>query len=140
MKTKLLTFHHIGIATKNIARTKRIFENFGLRMSEAIHVPSQRVNVCFSQKGGHPQIELIEPAEKDSPIHNILNKVGTTPCHFCYQTPELDQASKYLKEHGFLLINGPSRSNALDDNRICFFYNKHFGLIEVVEIKKDEEE
>jgi len=67
-----------------------------------------------------------------------LSKVGTSPYHLCYQTPELDRASKYLKSLGFLLINGPSPSNALDDNNICFFYHKHFGLIEVVEMREDE--
>ena len=138
MKKSLFTFHHIAVATRSIAQTKRIFEDFGLGMGRIIHVPSQKVNVCFSQKEGHPQVELIEPAGEDSPIHNILSKVGTSPYHLCYQTPELDRASKYLKSLGFLLINGPSPSNALDDNNICFFYHKHFGLIEVVEMREDE--
>jgi len=135
MTKELLIFHHIGIATKNLTETKRIFEGFGLRLGEPIHVPSQKVNVCFSQRNSHPQIELIEPAAKDAPIHNILNKVGTSPYHLCYQTPDLDSATKTLKQLGFLRLKDPSPSNALDDNKICFFYHKHFGVLEVVEMR-----
>jgi len=133
-------FHHIGFATKNIARTKRIFKDLGLEMGKIIHVPSQKVKVCFSHCENHPLIELIEPAGEDSPVRNILNKVGTSPYHICYQTAELDRASEYLRELDFLLIKGPTPSNALKDNKICFFYNNYFGLIEVVEVKEPSKE
>lgn len=137
---KSFIFHHIGIATRNLAKTKKIFEELGLNMSEAIPVPGQKVNVCFSRDVDHPRIELVEPATEDSPVNNILDKVGSSPYHLCYETPDLDHAIPFLRKHGFLLISGPSSSKALDDNRICFCYHNKIGLIEIVEINREPKE
>jgi len=138
MNAPPLLFHHIGIATKNLAQTKKIYEKLGLIFGETIHVPRQKVNVCFSRQGSHPQIELIEPAAEDSPINNILDLIGTTPYHFCYKTDDLGRTSAFLRDQGFLIMNDPGPSNALNENRICFYYHKHLGVVEVVEIRDRE--
>ena len=140
MIIKSFKFHHIGIATRNLAKTKKIFEGLGLTMSETTPVPGQKVNVCFSRDVDHPRIELVEPATDDSPVNNFLDKVGSSPYHLCYETPDLDLAIPFLRKHGFLLISEPSPSIALDDNRICFCYHNKIGLIEIVETKSKPEE
>lgn len=128
-----LDFHHIGIATKNISRAKKLYENMGYSVSEVMYVPSQKVNVCFANKGLHPTIEIIEPADSQSPVQTFLDKVGSTPYHLCYRTTDLKTATQELKALSFMPIGSPFVSGPLSNQTTCFFYNVHIGLIEVTE-------
>ena len=129
-----MEFHHIGVATCNINKSIEIFEKMGFISEEVIFDELQKVNICFLRKSGHPDIELIEPANEKSPVRNILDKVGTTPYHFCYYTNDILQEIISLKKKKFLLVVNPVEAIAFNNKRICFCYNKDFGLIEVVEI------
>lgn len=128
-----LEFHHVGVATKHMARARGLYESLGYRVSEVVAVPSQRVNVCFVDKQGHPTIELIEPADEEAPIQTILAKVGSTPYHLCYQTPDLDGARRELKARGFMPLGAAFASGPLAEQQTQFFYNASIGMIEVTE-------
>lgn len=65
----------------------------------------------------------------------ILDKVGVSPYHTCYQVSDIDDAIRKLKKMRFMPLSKPVIACALDDNKICFLYNKDVGLIELVEIK-----
>lgn len=127
-------FHHIGYATDNLEETKIFFSGLGYIPGEVIHVPSQKVKVCFLNKFDHPQIELITSAAIDSPIENILKKCGSGPYHLCYSVKDMKLAVEYLKKEKFVILNRPVISNAIDDQLIIFAYKKGLGLIEIVEI------
>jgi methylmalonyl-CoA/ethylmalonyl-CoA epimerase len=128
-----LEFHHVGIATKHMARARGLYESLGYRVSAIVAVPSQRVNVCFVEKAGHPTIELIEPADEESPILTILAKVGSSPYHLCYRTPDLGLARKELKAKGLLPLGATFVSGPLADQQTQFFYSASIGMIEVTE-------
>jgi methylmalonyl-CoA/ethylmalonyl-CoA epimerase len=128
-----MKFHHIGHATVNIKRSICIFEQMGFVADKVIHDENQNVNICFVRKEGHPDIELVEPANDTSPVQNILNKVGTGPYHFCYTTEDIMQEIEKLKQNRFIIVVKPVKASAFNSKRISFCYNKDFGLIEIVE-------
>jgi methylmalonyl-CoA/ethylmalonyl-CoA epimerase len=127
-------FHHIGFATDDLAGTKTLFIKMGYIPGEEVIVPLQKVKVCFLNKPGHPQIELITSADITSPIDNILKKCGAGPYHFCYSVNDINDALESLKREKFIILNKPVKSNAIDDHCIIFAFRKNYGLIEVVEI------
>jgi methylmalonyl-CoA/ethylmalonyl-CoA epimerase len=131
-----LKFHHIGFATDNLDDTKAFFEKLGYTSGENVYVPSQKVTVCFLNKVGQPQIELITSAGDDSPVVTILRKCGPGPYHLCFSVNCINSAIEDLRKEKFIILNKPALSNAIDDNSIIFAYKKSYGLIEIVEIRE----
>jgi methylmalonyl-CoA/ethylmalonyl-CoA epimerase len=127
------TFHHIGIATRDISKTAKYYIEAGFYMSEIIIDPIQKVKISFLTKEQMPRIELLEPAADDSPVSQILEKSGTGPYHICYEVNNIEETIKDLKKNRFLPLFKPVRAVALDNRLICFLYNTEVGLIEILE-------
>ena len=131
-----LEFDHLGLATKDMARARKLLSNLGYTVSEVVPVPVQTVNVCFARSPGHPTIELIEPASDGSPIEKILEKVGSGPYHLCYRTVDLSVTARELKARGFIALGPEFVSGPLGEQRTGFFHNASIGMIEVTETKR----
>jgi methylmalonyl-CoA/ethylmalonyl-CoA epimerase len=129
-----MEFHHIGVATSNIIKSSNIYKQLGFVSDEIIYDEVQNVNICFLRKSGHPAIELVEPVNEKSPVWNILDKIGTSPYHFCYNTTDIINEIQNLKKSKFIVVVNPVPAIAFRNKRICFCYHKDFGLIEIVEI------
>lgn len=126
-------FHHIGIATDSILKTSSYYLKMGYVMSEVMYDPVQDVNISFLKKDGMPEIELLEPNSSASPVSRTLEKLGVTPYHVCYSVPDIDVALLELRREKFLPLFKPVGAVALSNKKICFLFNKNFGLIELVE-------
>ncbi|MEI7661272.1 MAG: VOC family protein [Bacteroidota bacterium] len=129
-----LIFHHIGVAVFSIEETSKYYREAGYTITDTRYDPVQDVNICFIFKEGNPCIELIEPISEKSPVAQILQKKGVSPYHFCYQTPDIQESITRLKKIKFIVLSKPVAAVALDQNIICFLFNKHLGLIELVQI------
>ena len=99
-----LVFHHIGIACRDIDKTREFYLGLGYTASPVVDDPLQHVRICFLDKEGAPRLELLQPLDDQS-----------------------------LRTKRFLLVSGPVPACALGDRRIAFLYNKNNGLIELVE-------
>ena len=131
---EFLTFHHIGIACRDIEKSKAFYIEQGYTAASTVHDPLQRVHVCFLEKQGAPRLELLEPVGEDSPVARTLASAGVTPYHFCYEVEDLDAAIAHLRsKRRFLLVNGPVPACAMGNRRVAFMFQKHTGLIELVE-------
>jgi methylmalonyl-CoA/ethylmalonyl-CoA epimerase len=129
-----LSFHHIGYAVKSIVDSKKSFESFGYTASAEVNDEVQRVKVCFLFKTNHPILELVQGLqEKESPVSQYLEKNGVTPYHLCYSVSNIYQAVGELRQKGFLVLFEPTPAVALNQRKICYLFNKHTGLIELVE-------
>lgn len=131
-----LDFHHIGVATHDMDPAVRIYEGLGYAATLRITDPIQKVNVVMMNRDGHPTIEILSPAAEDSPIDNVLKKMGATPYHTCYEVPDLDQALADLRKAYFRPISKPVPAVAFDNRRIVFVYNRRVGLVELLERTK----
>ena len=134
-----LSFHHIGIACRNIDETSVFYTALGYIKTETVYDSIQNVHISFLIKQGQPCVELISPHDETSPVNKNLQKNGVSPYHICYETENLEEAVAELKKQRFLVVSKPSRAVALGGRRVCFLFSKAAGLIELVESGVREE-
>ena len=128
-----MTFHHIGVAVFDIDSTASLYEAGGYHRSKVVFDPIQNVNICWLTRFNSPTIELLSPVDDHSPINQTLGKVGVSPYHFCYAVEDVDQAIIKLRRQRYVLISKPVPAVAIRGSRVAFLFNKHVGLIELVE-------
>lgn len=128
-----LTFHHIGVATHNIAATAEMYVRAGYKCSDTVVDPLQNVEICFLYKEGMPTVELISPLNENSPVVKTLVKCGVTPYHCCYVTRNMQQDISELKKQKYMLVSKPQVACALGNKHVAFLFHKDVGLIELLE-------
>lgn len=134
------SFHHIGVAVHDIEATAQFYDLTGwTRIIETSYDPCQNVRACFYSKDGFPTVELIEAVDETSPMTKILDKTGVGPYHFCYGVDNMEDSIKKLKSLRFMPTSRPVPSTGIPGRRVCFLYNRNFGLIELVENHRTEE-
>ena len=102
-----LTFHHIGIACRDILKSQQFYISMGYRATDIVDDPLQHVRVCFLDKEGAPRLELLEPLDDQSPVARTLATVGVTPYHFCYEVEDIEAAMAALRQQRFLPVKEP---------------------------------
>lgn len=128
-----MKFHHLGVAVKNINETAAVYVAGGYNQSEIIFDPEQNVNICWLTKQGMPVVELLEAVDESSPVNKTLEKNGVTPYHTCYVVDDIEQTIKDLRRMKYVVVSKPVGAVAIHGCRVSFLYNKHVGLIELVE-------
>lgn len=131
--TQQLTFHHVGIACREIDKTIGFYLSMGYVAAPVMDDPLQHVRVCFLDKPHAPRLELLEPLDDANPVSRTLATVGVTPYHMCYEVSDIELAIRQLRDQRFLLVSGPLPACALDNRRVAFLFQKNSGLIELVE-------
>lgn len=129
----MLTFHHIGIACRDIAKTQAFYLQMGYTASPIVEDPLQHVRISFLEKDGAPRLELLEPLDEKNPVARTLATAGVSPYHMCYEVQDIEAAIADLRRQRFLLVNDPVPACAMENRRIAFLYQKNNGLIELVE-------
>lgn len=128
-----IRFHHFGIACKDIDKTSDCYRGIGYEVGEVVFDPLQNVNICFLTHPTMPLVELLSPVDKNSPVIQILDKVGVTPYHTCYEVNDLDSAIKTFRRQRYVVVAKPKDACAIENRRVSFLYNPDMGLIELVE-------
>ena len=99
-----MKLHHIGIVVKNIQES--LGELTQYLDFESTTVPSlvgsQKVNICFL-KTNNVFLELIEPAEENSPISNFIKKGGGFH-HLCFEVDDIHLELEKMKKNGARII------------------------------------
>lgn len=126
-------FHHIGVAVNDIESTATVYVNGGYLRSETLFDPIQNVNICWLTKDGMPTVELLAPINETSPVNKILEKNGVSPYHICYEVNDMDIVINNLRKQKYVMVCKPVPAVAIHNCKVCFLFNKHVGLIELVE-------
>jgi methylmalonyl-CoA/ethylmalonyl-CoA epimerase len=99
-----LKLHHIGIVVENIQ--KSLGELTKYLDFESTTMPSlvgsQKVNICFL-KTNNVFLELIEPAEENSPISNFIKKGGGFH-HLCFEVDDIHLELEKMKKNGVRIV------------------------------------
>lgn len=96
--------------------------------------PHQKVRVAFlSTRPGDAQIELVQPASEDSPVHRFLFEKGGGLHHACYETPDLEAQISEMRSRGALLAKRPKPAVAFEGRRIAWLITKEGFLVELLE-------
>lgn len=132
-----MKLHHIGIVVPKIQDS--IGELVKFLKFDTIGIPtligSQKVNVCFL-KIGTINLELIEPAEKNSPVSSFLSDGGGFH-HLCFEVDDIHLELEKMKKNGARVIVNVVKG--FEDRLIAFvkldMKNTNCKLIELAEKK-----
>lgn len=127
--------NHIGYLTDDIAATAKQFEIFGHCADEVIHDDTQRTRICFLRKEGELVIELVEPYADNKTMQRMLAKGGVTPYHICFEVDDVEKEYQYLTDNDWLALFKPVTAPAFGNRKICYFWKREIGLIELVNKK-----
>ena len=133
-----LKLHHIGIVVQNINESLGEISNFLSFESTSLPtlVGSQKVNICFL-KTNSVYIELIEPADPDSPIISFVKEGGGFH-HLCFEVDDIQQEIDKMVKKGARLVVAPVKG--FEDRLIAFLMlnmkKTKCNLIELVGPKK----
>jgi len=99
-----LKLHHIGIVVENIQKSLGDLTKYLDFESTTVPslVGSQKVNICFL-KTNNVFLELIEPAEENSPISNFIKKGGGFH-HLCFEVDDIHLELEKMKKNGAHII------------------------------------
>jgi len=132
-----LKLHHIGIVVKNIQKSLgelNQYLNFESTTVPSL-VGSQKVNICFL-KTNNVFLELIEPAQENSPISDFVKKKGGFH-HLCFEVDDIHVELERMKKNGARVIVDVVKGF---ENRLTAFVmldmkNTNCNLIELAEKK-----
>lgn len=126
--------HHYGLATQSIDKSVSAFLSLGYeKVTEIIHDPIQGVYLLFLKNKNDHLIELVAPADEKNPVTKIINKVGNSLYHICYEVADIEEQIAILKKERFIVVVAPVEAVAFNNRKICFLYHPSIGLIELLE-------
>ncbi len=98
---------HLGIAVRSIEQALGFYQGqLGLAVTGRETVAQEKVRVAMLPLAGS-RIELLEPAEADSPVGRFLEKRGEGLHHVALRVPNLNETVEKLRAAGARLLNEP---------------------------------
>ena len=137
--TMLKKINHIALAVDNMDDAAKFYQNcLGLELSGIETVSVQKTKVGFFQIG-ESSIELVQPAEPDSPLHKFLATRGPGVHHICFEVDDLEAEIKNLLEKGAAMIDHKPRPGA-HNAKVAFIHPQSANgvLIELVELPREK--
>ena len=129
--------NHIAIAVNNIEETALFYQNIlGLNLSDIEVVIAQKTRAGFL-KIGESNIELVQPAEPDSPLVKFLETKGQGIHHICFEVDDVEAEVKDFLRKGVTMIDQKPKPGA-HDTKVAFIHPKSSSgvLIELCEPRK----
>ena len=119
----ILKIEHLGIAVKNAADSKSVFEKLlGAEAYKEEAVESEGVKTVFYQLG-ESKLELLEATDPSSAISKYLDKNREGIHHLALAVDDIYAEIKRLKKEGFVFINETPKKGA-DNKLIAFIHPK----------------
>jgi methylmalonyl-CoA/ethylmalonyl-CoA epimerase len=133
----LKKINHIAVAVNNLEEASKFYQTvLGLTLSGVEVVTAQKTKVGFF-KIGESNIELVQPAEPDSPLVKFLETKGQGIHHICFEVDDIEAEVKAYLEKGATMVDQNPRPGA-HDTKVAFVHPKSSGgvLIELCEFPK----
>ena len=137
---KLGPLNHVGVAVPSLPEAIETYRTLygSTDITEPFDMPAQGVKVCFVNLP-NSQIELIEPLNEESPIHNFIQKNPKGgQHHVCFEVDDIHEAVSVMKERGATVLGEP-RIGA-HGTLIIFVHPKNTNgvLVELMESPKGD--
>ena len=129
-----IKFHHFGLAVREPEEAFRYLNLLGYTEGRVEYDPLQRVNVAMRHHAEMPDVEVIWPQEKPSPIDGILKGRDSMIYHLCYSAPHPQAALAELERGGLQVFNvvEPRPAVLFDGAPVSFYMVSGIGLIELI--------
>jgi methylmalonyl-CoA/ethylmalonyl-CoA epimerase len=125
-----MTFHHIGIATKDIDETlvyiKKVYKNIDT-ISEIIYDKLQDASLCMVTLKDGINIELVSGNQV-----NGYTKKRISLYHTCWEVDNINEAIERQVDSGAFLVSEPKEAILFNNRRVAFVYSD-IGLVELLE-------
>jgi len=134
----LKKINHIAVAVTNVEEAANFYQNvLGLTLSGVEVVTAQKTKVGFF-KIGESNIELVEPAEPDSPLVKFLEAKGQGIHHICFEVDDIESVIRDFVEKGATMVDQKPRPGA-HNTKVAFIHPKTSNgvLIELCEFPKE---
>jgi len=137
---KLGPLNHVGVAVPSLPDAIETYKTLygATDITEPFDMPAQGVKVCFVNLP-NSQIELIEPLNEESPIHNFIEKNPKGgQHHVCFEVADIHEAVEVMKSRGATVLGEP-RIGA-HGTPIVFVHPKNTNgvLVELMETPKGD--
>jgi methylmalonyl-CoA/ethylmalonyl-CoA epimerase len=133
----LKKINHVAIAVNNIEEAAKFYKNvLGLNLSDVEVVAAQKTRAGFFRIG-ESNIELVQPAEPDSPLVKFLETKGQGIHHICFEVNDIEAEVKALLKKGATMVDQKPRPGA-HQTKVAFVHPKSSSgvLIELCELPK----
>ncbi|MBD5655525.1 MAG: VOC family protein [Candidatus Eremiobacteraeota bacterium] len=126
-----LTFHHVGVACRNLDAEERTFALLGYRLERPeFFDPIQGVHGRFVTGGG-PRLELLRNDTEPGVLTPWLKK-GVRFYHVAYEVDDLAAAAATLLTAGTKALMEPVPAVAFGGRPICFYMLPNLSLVELI--------
>lgn len=137
---KIGPLNHVGVAVPDIEAAMETYRTLygATDITTPFEMPAQGVKVCFVNLP-NSQIELIEPLDEHSPIHNfIVKNPRGGQHHVCFEVEDIHEAVRAMNQRGATVLGEP-RIGA-HGTMIIFVHPKNSNgvLVELMESPKAE--
>lgn len=127
-----LSFHHFGIACRDLDIESGVYETLGYTKEREDFVdPIQGVQGRFLVGGG-PRLELLTALDG----HDVLEpwlEAGSRIYHQAFETTDLEASVDGLQSKRARMVVDPVPAVAFEGRRICFVMLRTLSLIELIE-------
>lgn len=130
---------HIGIAVEDLEKSLDQWRKmFNLRLHGIEEIKERGVKLAHLEVSEGPQIELISPLDKNSPVHKFLQKRGEGLHHVCFEVEDIHKALSTFQNKGVESIQDKPQKGA-QGSLISFIHPRYFNgvLIELKQKKKE---
>lgn len=126
-----ITFHHVGVACRDLDAEERSFAALGYRREAPdFYDPIQGVRGRFLTGGG-PRLELLCNPEEPGVLTPWIKK-GVRFYHLAYEVDDLSAAAATLSSFGAKEIVAPVPAVAFERRLIAFYMLANLTLIELI--------
>ena len=132
---KVKRIEHVAIAVKNLARSRKIFEEkLGFKLEYEEYLPQYSTRLAMYPVGS-TYIELLESNRHDTETSRWIAERGEGLFHICLEVDAIEEALDELKGKGVKLLDEHPRIGHAN-SRIAFIDPESTGnvLIELVEL------
>jgi methylmalonyl-CoA/ethylmalonyl-CoA epimerase len=126
-------FHHVGVVTRNLPGTIKLYRELGYRPSTTYSDPIQKADIVLCERNDGPIIEIISPIDADSPAMGWIKRIRAGPYHTCYEVDALEPAMATLARSDLLAVADPAPAVAFGMRRVVFLWGNKSGLFELLE-------
>ena len=101
---KIKKINHIGIATSNLEKTLKLYEEvFGLKSTGIQDIPIQMQRSAFISIG-ESALEVMEPTDPQGPVGKFIGKHGEGLHHISLEVDDVNALSEELKKRDIKLM------------------------------------
>jgi hypothetical protein len=129
-----LRFHHFGLAVNSPDNAFIYLVTLGYIEGAVEYDPLQQVNVAMRHHATMPDVEVIWPRSKPSPIDNLIKGRDSLIYHLCYTTANAAVSISALEDKGLQVrtVVEPRPAILFGGLEVSFHLIAGFGLIELI--------